>query len=54
MTTMGKQRRNRGRRRAALDPHHSLPLLTVEGTWTAALLGFAFACSPLPCSARKL
>jgi len=39
---------------AALDPSHSVPLLSVSGVaWAAAFFGFALAYSPLLCRARK-
>ena len=40
---------------AALEPAHSVPLLTVAGVaWAAAFLGFALVYAPLLCRARKL
>jgi uncharacterized protein involved in response to NO len=39
---------------AALEPAHSVPLLTIAGiAWAVAFLGFAFAYAPLLCAARK-
>jgi len=39
---------------AALDPSHSVPLLSVSGiAWAAAFFGFALAYSPLLCRARR-
>lgn len=39
---------------AALEPAHSIPLLTIAGVaWTAAFLGFALAYAPLLCRTRK-
>jgi uncharacterized protein involved in response to NO len=39
---------------AALEPAHSVPLLTIAGlAWAAAFLGFALAYAPLLCRARK-
>jgi len=40
---------------AALDPIHSVPLLTVSGiAWAAAFFGFALAYAPLLCRMRKV
>lgn len=40
---------------AAIEPTHSVPLLTIAGVaWAGAFLGFALAYAPLLCSARKL
>jgi uncharacterized protein involved in response to NO len=39
---------------AAVDPSHTIPLLSVSGiAWAAAFFGFALAYSPLLCRARK-
>jgi uncharacterized protein involved in response to NO len=39
---------------AAIEPTHSVPLLTIAGVaWAGAFLGFALAYAPLLCSARK-
>lgn len=39
---------------AALEPAHSIPLLTVAGVaWASAFLGFALVYAPLLCGARK-
>jgi uncharacterized protein involved in response to NO len=39
---------------AALEPGHSVPLLTVSGiAWTFAFFGFAVAYAPLLCRLRK-
>lgn len=39
---------------AALEPVHSIPLLTIAGAaWAGAFLGFAFVYAPLLCGARK-
>ena len=39
---------------AALEPSHSIPLLTLAGAaWAFAFLGFALAYAPLLCRARK-
>ena len=40
---------------AALEPAHSVPLLTVAGAaWAAAFLGFALVYAPLLCGTRKV
>ena len=40
---------------AALEPAHSIPLLTIAGVaWTGAFLGFALVYAPLLCGARKV
>ncbi|WKA30538.1 NnrS family protein [Bradyrhizobium roseum] len=40
---------------AALEPAHSIPLLTIAGAaWTGAFLGFALLYAPLLCGARKV
>jgi uncharacterized protein involved in response to NO len=40
---------------AALEPAHSVPLLTVAGVaWAAAFLGFALVYAPLLCGTRKV
>ncbi|MGZ5899504.1 MAG: NnrS family protein [Reyranella sp.] len=39
---------------AALEPTHSIPLLTISGlAWTGAFFGFALAYAPLLCRTRK-
>lgn len=39
---------------AALEPAHSIPLLTIAGAaWAGAFLGFAFVYAPLLCGTRK-